>query len=101
MSVILSSHGHILICVCAPIGVLEKLLTDSYLVDSAGWRQRFFHFQVLHIDAVFGSFDVFFSKYLLSFCQFGDFFSVFNFFLSLIIRGGEIMIHGGKDWGEF
>ena len=81
---------------------MEKQLADSYLVDSPGWRQRFFHFQVLHIDAVFGSVDVF-SKYLLSFCQFGDFFSVFKdgpFFLSLIIRG-EIMIHGGKDWGDF
>ena len=95
------------LCLCFPpiIGTnsicCRSNLAYSYLVDSAGWWQRFFHFQVLHLAAVsFGSVDVF-SKYLLSFRQFGFLSSkIVLFFLSLI-RRGEIMIRGGKDWGDF
>ena len=55
---LIEQWGFVRLCLCFPpiIGTnsicCRSNLAYSYLVDSAGWWQRFFHFQVLHIAAV-------------------------------------------------
>ena len=107
MSVILQNNGHLFVYVCAfpllfPLLVRAacpgKAIILTLWILRVGGRGSFTSksfILLLFFTLLMSSLNTCCLFVNLVFCL-----QILSFFLSLIIRG-EIMIHGGKDWGDF